>query len=73
MNCLKQSNQPRHALVVIDTISKYGDAQPMNNKGSNSVYEALLNSFKILKYPMSIYSDDDSAIGQMVTILGKFQ
>ena len=33
----------------------------MNNKDSNSVYEALLKSVKIMKYPMSIYSDDDSA------------
>ena len=58
---LKQSTQPRYALVVIDIFSKYGDVQPMNNKDSNSVYEALLISFKIMKYPMSIYSDDDSA------------
>ena len=67
MSYLKQSNQPRYALVVIYIyiyiyiFSKYGDVQPMNNKDSNSVYEALLNSFKIMKYPMSIYSDDDSA------------
>ena len=33
----------------------------MNNKDSNYVYEALLTSFKIMKYPMRIYSDDDSA------------
>jgi len=61
MSYLKQSTQPRYALVVIDIFSKYGDVQPMNNKDSNSVYEALLKSFKIMKYPMSIYSDDDSA------------
>ena len=61
MSYLKQSTQPRYALVVIDIFSKYGDVQPMNNKDSNSVYEALLTSFKIMKYPMSIYSDDDSA------------
>ena len=41
--------------------SKYSDVQPMNNKGVNSVYEALLNSFKKMKYPMGIYSDDDGA------------
>ena len=41
--------------------SKYGDVQPMHNKYSNSVFEALLNSFKIMGYPMNIYSDDDSA------------
>ena len=56
-----QSNQPRYALTVIAIFSKYGDVQPMNNKGSNSVYEALLKSCKIMKYPMSIYSDDGAA------------
>ena len=61
MSYLKQSNQPRYALVVIDIFGKYGDVQPMTYKDSNSVYDALLNSFKIMKYPMSIYSDDDSA------------
>ena len=33
----------------------------MNNTDSNYVYEALLNSFKIMKYALSIYSDDDGA------------
>ena len=61
MSDLKQSNQPRYALVVIGVFSKYGDVQPMNNKGRNSVYEALLKSFKVMKCTMSLYSDDDSA------------
>ena len=66
MSYLKQSSQPRYALVVIDIFSKFGDVQPINNKDSNSVYEALLTSFKIMKYPMSIYSDDDSAFKSKV-------
>ena len=61
MSYLKQSSRPRYAIVVIDIFSKYGDVQPMNNKGSSSVYEALLKSFKIMKYTVSVYSDDDSA------------
>ena len=61
MSYLKQSTQPRYALVVIDIFSKYGDVQPMNNKDSNSVYEALFKSFKIMKYPRGIYSDGDGA------------
>ena len=61
MNYLRQSNQQRYALVVIDISNKYGDVQPVNNNDINSVYEALLKSFKIMKYPMSTYSDDDSA------------
>ena len=72
MSYVCQSNQPRYALTVIYIyiyiyiytyiFSKYGGVQPTNNKDSNSVYEALLTSFKIMKYPMSIYSDDDAAI-----------
>ena len=49
MSYLKQSNQPRYALVVIDIFSKYGDVQPMNNKGNNSVYEAL-------RLPLRLYT-----------------
>ena len=41
MSCLKQSNQPRYALAVIGIFNTCGDVQPMNNKDSNSVYEAL--------------------------------
>ena len=67
MRYLKPSNQPRYGLVVIYIyiyiyiFSKYGDVQPMNNKASNSLYEASLKGFKIMKYAMSIYPDDDGA------------
>ena len=58
---LKQTNQPRYALTVIDIFSMFGDVQPMNHKDRHSVYDALDKSFKIMKCPMSIYSDDDGA------------
>ena len=62
MVSLQQSPaQPRYALVVIDIFSKLGEAHPMNNKGRNSVYNALLKIFKIMGYPMNVYSDDDGA------------
>ena len=61
VNLQKSESQPRYALVVIDIFSKLGGAQAMNNKDSNSVYDALLNIFKIMGYPMSVYSDDDPA------------
>ena len=41
-----QNNQPRYALVVIDIFSKLGDAQPLHNKDSISVYNALVITFK---------------------------
>ena len=69
MSCSKQSNQPRYALTVIGIFSKYGDVQPMNNKDSNTVYEALSKRFKIMKYPMGIYSDGDSAFKANVKYL----
>ena len=59
-------NQPRYAVVVIDIFSIYGDAQPMHNNGNRYVYDALWKSFKIMKYPMAIYSDDDSAFKTQV-------
>ena len=61
MSYLKQTNQPRYALTVIDIFSKFSGVQPMTNKDSHSVYDALHNSFKIMTCPMSIYSDDDGA------------
>mgnify|MGYP001063599297 CR=1 FL=1 len=58
--------QPRYAIVVIDLFSKLGDALPMNNKDSNSVYDALLIIFKKMGYPISVYSDDDGAFKSKV-------
>jgi hypothetical protein len=57
MNYLKQDSQ-RYGLCVIDIFSKLGDVQPLTNKDSVSVYNALQKSFKIMGFPMSIYSDD---------------
>ena len=60
------TNQPRYALVVIDIFSKLGDALPLNNKDSISVYNALVIIFKKMGYPMSIYSDEDGAFKSKV-------
>ena len=37
----KSETQPRYAIVVIDLFSKLGEALPMNNKDSNSVYKYI--------------------------------
>ena len=66
VNLQKSETQPRYALVVIDIFSKLGEALPMNNKDSNSVYEALQIIFKKMGYPMSVYSDDDGAFKSKV-------
>jgi hypothetical protein len=38
-----ESNQARYALAVLDTFSKTGAVEPMNNKDRDSVYQDLLN------------------------------
>ena len=65
-NLTKTTKQPRYALVVIDIFSKLADAEPMFNKDSISVYNALLKTFKKMGYPMSVYSDDDGAFKSKV-------
>ena len=59
MSYLKQPDEPRYGLAVIDIFSKYADVQPISTKSTDSVYDALQKSFRIMGYPMSIYSDDD--------------
>lgn len=66
VNLQKSETQPRFAIIVIDIFSKLGDAEPMYNKDSNSVYNALLKIFKKMGYPMSVYSDDDAAFKSKV-------
>ena len=66
VNLQKSATQPRYAIIVIDLFSKLGDALPMNNKDSNSVYNALLIIFKKMGYPISVYSDDDGAFKSKV-------
>ena len=65
----KNTSQPRYALVVIDIFSKLGDAKPLLNKDSISVYNALIEIFKKMGYPISIYSDDDGAFKSKVKTL----
>ena len=57
---------PRYALVVIDIFSKFGDAQPIDNKDSESVLNAIKKSFKIMGFPMCVYSDDDGTFKSKV-------
>lgn len=58
--------QPKYALVVIDSFSRLGDAVPMSNKDSVSVYNALRTIFKRMGYPISVYSDNDAAFKSKV-------
>jgi len=57
----RRPTQPRYALVVIDTFSKKGEVEPMFNKNSFCVYNALQIIFKKMGLPITVYSDDDRA------------
>ena len=59
MNNLKSDY--RYAIVVINTFSKLADAEPMKDKQTNTVYQALLTICQNMGYPSSIYSDDDGS------------
>lgn len=45
VNLQKSKTQPRYVIVAIDLFSKLGDALPINNKDSSSIYNALLTMF----------------------------
>ena len=66
MGNISKENEPRYGLVCIDIFSKLGYVEPINNKDSISVYNALLKIFKKMGYPMNIYSDDDPAFKSKV-------
>ena len=57
---------PRYALVVIDIFSKLANVVPMENRDGESVLSALKESFKKMGFPMSVYSDNDSAFKSVV-------
>ena len=57
----KSQDQPKFALVIIDIFSEYGDAEPMFRKDNEAVLAAMKIIFSKMRYPMSIYSDDDGA------------
>ena len=55
-----------YAIVVIDAFSKLADAEPMNDKQTNTVYQSLLNIFQKMGYPSSTYSDGDGTCKDQV-------
>ena len=61
MNKLKQEEEDRYALIVIDAFSRYAYIHPMKNKNSEDVLKALKEAFKIIGEPIEIYSDEEAA------------
>ena len=57
MNSLKSDYI--YARIVIEVFSKLADAEPMTDKQTNTVYQALLKICQMMGYPSIIYSDGD--------------
>ena len=51
----------RYALLCIDIFSKKVHVVPLKSKDGKDVYDAVLECFKTLGHPMSIYSDDEGS------------
>ena len=51
----------RYALLCIDIFSKKVHVVPLKSKDGEDVYDAVLECFKVLGRPMSIYSDDEGS------------
>ena len=55
-------NQPKFGFVCIDIFSKKCHIVPMENNDIDTFFNAMLECFKVLGYPLSIYSDDEGAL-----------
>ena len=62
----RTKKQPKYALVVIDIFSKLANIVPMKENNSESVLDALNQSFKKMGSPISIFSDNDGAFQSVV-------
>ena len=55
-------NQPKFGFVCIDIFSQKCHIVPMENNDIDTFSNAMLECFKVLGYPLSIYSDDEGAL-----------
>ena len=55
-------NQPTFGLVCIDIFSKKCHIVPMESNDTDDVYDAVMECFKVLGQPLSVYSDDEGAL-----------
>ena len=59
------TSQLRYGLICIDIFSKKCHIVPIENKDGDDVYKAVMQIFKVLGQPLSIYSDDEGALNSM--------
>ena len=55
-------NQPKFGFVCIEIFSKKCHIVPMENNDIDTFFNAMLECFQVLGYPLSIYSDDEGAL-----------
>ena len=55
-------NQLNFGMVCIDIFSKKCHIVPMESNDTDTVYKSLLECFKVLGQPLSIYTDDEGAL-----------
>ena len=55
-------SQLRYGLLCIDIFSKKCHIVPIENKDGDDVYKAVMECFKVLGQPLSIYNDDERAL-----------
>ena len=55
-------NQPKFGFVCIDIFSKKCHIVPMEINDIETFFNAMLECFKVLGYPLSIYRDDEGAL-----------
>ena len=55
-------SQLRYGFFFIDIFSKKCHIVPIEKKDGDDVYKAVMECFKVLGQPLSIYSDDEGAL-----------
>ena len=58
----EMKGQLRYGLICIDIFSKKCHIVPIKNKDGDDVFKAVMECFKVLGQPLSIYSDDEGAL-----------
>lgn len=58
---VEMKDQPRYGFICIDIFSKKAHVVPMFNRDGDAVYNACMETFKVMGQPLSIYSDDDGS------------
>ena len=54
--------QPKFGMVCIDIFSKKLHVVPMKTNDTGTVFDAMMECFKVLGQPLMIYSDDEGAL-----------